>query len=278
MKLFPVHREDFRYFEPCLPKTILNRIKNGECRLLGVTEQNLAVGAVVYSTYHGNYCLDWIYVVKSYRRKRYATALLSAAIEEMMAEGDKDALMIRYDVAEPPEGLEELLKSFVFEFHDTTIPVYTFNLSMAKGLEAASLKVETEEIVPISKLLLEWKNEFEKRLYRMEDAEIVQLPIDWNGYSKKLSVARVCQKRIEGVLLVKEKKDAIEISLAYACRDKAMTFMLMVLEVFRRVRDTFGEETTIYLAAVTDFSKELVEKLFPEAEQLKIREGYYALK
>ena len=106
----------------------------------------------------------------------------------------------------------------------------------------------------------------------------MELPISWKSYSSQLSVARVCNKRIEGILLMKENEDGLELSFAYACRDKSMTFMLMVIAALDRIKKKYGNDVTITVAAVTELSEELVNRIVPDISRTDIREGTYILR
>lgn len=278
MDIFPVNSADFKYLESCIPKGILADVRAGRGTLLCCAEDGHPRGVTVYSLYNGNYLLDWIYVEQGSRRQGYGTALLTQAIGKMMRDDMGDNLLVRYSPDEPPEGLEPFLESFAFWFRDRTIPVYSFTPAQVTLPQGIEKKVDCSEIFGISDLLREWKTDFEKLLEGVDDADMIELPISWKSYSPQLSVARVRNKRIEGILLMKEMEDGLELSFAYACSDKSMTFMLMVIAVLDRIRKKYGNDVTITVAAVTEHSEDLVNRIVPDARCTAIREGIYALR
>lgn len=278
MDIFSVNSADFRYLEACIPKCILAGVRAGRGTLLCCAEDGHPKGVTVYSLYNGNYLLDWIYVEQGSRRQGYGTVLLIRAIENMMREDMGDNLLVRYNPDEPPEGLEPFLESFAFWFRDRTIPVYSFTPAQVTLPQGIEKKVDCSKILGISDLLREWKTDFEKHLEGVDDADLIELPISWKSYSSQLSVARVCNKKIEGILLIKESEDGLELSFAYACSDKSMTFMLMVIAAFDRIRKKYGNDVTITVAAVTEHSEDLVNRLVPDTRCIAIREGIYVLR
>ena len=278
MDIFRVNTADLKYLEACIPKGILADVRAGRRTLLCCAEEGHPKGVIVYSLYNGNYLLDWIYVEQGSRRQGVGTALLIRAVEHMMRDDLGDNLIVRFNPDEPPEGLEPFLESFAFVLRHRTIPVYSFTPDQITLLQGIEKKVDCSEIFGISDLLREWKTDFEKRLEGFEDADFVELPISWKIYSSQLSVARVCNKRIEGILLMKENEDGLELSFAYACRDKSMTFMLMVIAALDRIKKKYGNDVTITVAAVTELSEELVNRIVPDISRTDIREGTYILR
>jgi GNAT superfamily N-acetyltransferase len=216
--------------------------------------------------------ITWIYVGAAFRRQGIGTALINRLKSCADFEPTLSGVFLQFP-ADTAEALESLLLKENFTVEDGESSVY--NLTVADMSSNPFWKKKpplVENIVPLSDVFDVSLREFE---VSAAGRGVMINPINRCEYDPALSMVYVKDKKIAGALLIERDGADIVLSRVYVNPDTAAAMAAMLYKAGSAVIAALPPEAKVSLAAVTDASVRLTQKLFPSLKTPPVKNAYF---
>ncbi len=239
---------------------------------LGITEDDLACGAIVVRMEDEAANIESLFVHPSRRRRGFATELVLWAARA--AEEREDMLELRADFAEEA-GLENGLKEFfsTLEFRiDETEDMGTYELKAEQLFNHPLLKGNVKHgVKPLSQL-----SSMESRRFLMEEQQFFDISQKrWDALERDISVVTLSKddSHYNGIVLF--EKDGDDLVMIWARGEKGNPAGLLeaIKGAVKFGEEKYGSDQRILIPCVNQQSLNLLKKMMKE--DCKKTETYY---
>jgi hypothetical protein len=210
----------------------------------------------------------WLYADPRFRGRGVGHLLLGQLLLALLAQPGIDGVFAEY--ADVPENifLTRLFAGCAFLFEDEQKALC--ELSLAEAAQTLLLQragMDDARVIP-----LEGADERQWRAFLVELAENAQpvataLPIDRRAYHPRLSLAFADDRKIGGVLLMREDGGALELSCLHVLPGSENALGPMLYKAGRLATEAYPPHTRVRFAPVSEPGEKLAEKLFPSLKK-----------
>lgn len=261
MKVVLVTTENLSCFSPFLPAKIVKQLAFPQWLALGAIEDGVAVGAIAARYREGVLSVEWIGVSPSWQGRHIASGLVGR-LQRAVQGGNTERITVCFE-HQPYRGpLCSVFLNHGFDFAEAPAVLYETSLNeialpSGNGVPASN-SVKTLEDIPSYRLLA-----FSSRLDGFSVHPTV-LPMQKADYLP-CSCAFAVGERIDGICLLREDGDAVELSYLYASQPQMLPVML--IPSLQKLRSTHDGQTAFRVWAGTDAACRLADRLLPRADK-----------
>jgi GNAT superfamily N-acetyltransferase len=273
-----------RTFLQYIPKEMRDELNAPETIALGVADENNVAAGALISKMAGDWIeIIWLYIGDGFRNKGCGTLLLSDLISCVDSEDGIKGLFSQYPVFEGDEEetiafYEQLFTKSGFESGDWESSGYSFTPA---DLKSSPFWQKThsgaENVAVLDDVFDVTLREFEVKLLLASSSIALDFPVMWRQYDGQLSTAYIKNGEIKGVLLFEKKDSELQLSFAYVSPDEKAVLPALLYKSGKLIVDTLPEDTNISLAAITEVSVKLMEKLFENLTAQSTRYAVYRI-
>ncbi|MCL1824012.1 MAG: GNAT family N-acetyltransferase [Oscillospiraceae bacterium] len=260
-----LQEENQQAFTRYIPKELRGELKKPETISFGaVNNDNTSAGVLMARVVSGWLEIIWFYIDGQFRRKGLGRALLGNMLSCFDFVPELTGVFAQFP-EKNNEGLKELFESAGYKFEEGGRSVFELSLKDLTENKFWSKEPSSAENVVMLKDVFDINlRDFEVKLSLTDAGVPLETPLNRKIYDENLSAAYIKNGKIEGILLIeKEENGSIFLSFAYVSPGENSALPAMLYKSGRKAVDTLPPETKISLAAITDVSARLTEKLFP---------------
>lgn len=217
--------------------------------------------------------IQWLYVEPDYRGTQTADRLMESFWDVMDKSGIEHILC---DIPFPEEynQLCAYLEDWGFQFflmdrYELTVPLQKFEeIRALHGTPSSHVR-------PLRQITQADFNLFLPRILELPGV-FQQLPTSVSAYDGDVSCVCMSRTGIEGALLVRKAAEGLlEILLLRALSQPQKNMAELSCFAMRAAENKYPPDTMVHIDCRTDASADVLSKLFPDAQPLLVRRGYY---
>jgi len=272
-----INENNHDFFTGYVPKEMQAELMLPEIIALGAadSETGEAAGLLIAKVVGSFLEITWVYVGLEFRNKGVGTALIERLKTCYDFVPGLTALISQFPT-EDGEALERLFLGADFSLKDDKHSVYTLtvgdlknNYFWNKELSCAKDAVALESVYDVM------LREFETGILLSEKDAMIYSPLDRNKFNQKLSMAYIKDSKINGILLAEVEETGLELSYAYVKPGIATALPAMLYQAGKAAIESFPPEAVVSVAAISDVSVKLMEKMFPNLKTLPVKNALF---
>lgn len=217
--------------------------------------------------------MQWLYVAPSFRDGKTADALMEAFWDIMDQSGIEHILC---DVPMPSEydQLCAYLESWDFRFtladrYELTLPLQEFT-TLPTLQRAPQMHIEPLEQIRQADLLLFLRH------VQDQPGVLQELSEELTDYDGQVSCVHTAEGVVGGALLVQQiSSDLLEITLLRALSRQTQVLPALCRFAAQAAAKKFPPDMQVRVVCRMDSAAQLIGRLFPDAQPLLVRRGYY---
>ncbi|MEG1108935.1 MAG: GNAT family N-acetyltransferase [Oscillospiraceae bacterium] len=286
MLITSITRTNSSPFEKLVPEAVFEKLGSPETFALGAIfedeEGKAAAGALFFEVDSGSNgsenltvaVIKWLYVAKEFQRKGVADALMEEFFRIMDEAGLEHALC---DIPMPEEYnfLCAYLEAWGFDFTLTNIYEITAELSEILANPLFHEPPTTNSVKKLSEIPDYYFRGFVNEMKKLADVPDF-LTSAISDYDTEVSCGFMSGKELIGAMLVKKSPaTGLEVVLMRAVSDVKEVMANLLLFAGAAAGKKYPPETPVKIVCRNNAAAGLLSKLFPNAQPLLVRRGYY---
>lgn len=278
MHIIHIDRRNIDAFRSYLPEKLAHSVVSEEIRILGAVDEHSQkmAGVLIYYTAEDQAELNWLFVEPEGRHQKYASRLMDTAINEMIQTDGLVRCVVEF-VPEKTEGLEGFLDDHDFDLEDAELPSYEICINDLQLPDGMGKLHYGDDILNIKTLPADMKSSFARTIQDTYTLAAVMLPLEWKMFDQDLSIVAINNNEVHGAFLIDRTGDKLELAYGFASPDRPASFMELLGALISRLEEKYGRDRKVLVSAVTDEADELVKRLAPRVQKLKIRRAVLSL-
>ena len=264
-------------YEDCIPESYRAQIRRGELNAIAVYDdfggkQNF-YGLYVTGVHNG-----WLEIVMVYLANEEKGVMAKADLirycirsERIRDNGSLKGAFMEVHMDEGGEQQEQILMLAGMETLREKNNIYEFTLSQVGQRSMLSKLKKRLECRSIGECEEEELDEMDAIIQEDERSTPVPLFMDWYEYDQDLSKICFSNGKPVGALLFTNCEDHLVIELAYTADNMALPVMLA--NALEDAESIYSPEKRVLVPVVINKTKEIVEKMVPDAYRGEIVEG-----
>ena len=267
MKFFLAEKKDYSLFRGLIPDNILIALRDRSYDIFGLaTDDNYIVGTLVLTYISEDASIEWIHILPKYRRQGLATKLLDYVTEFLMQHTEAAWLDATFDFRPYDNDLYYFVKANGFELRDLSLGCYQFSVGDLLETKDHYDKVKSSHIYSLKDISIASKNKIQ---------QFLNFPALLDDYDGQLSLVKLTDNKVEGIILVKKLQNCYELDWIQADASSPAIALGLIAE-FIRMAQKMPADTQILTSPVDPRTLDILFKIVPKAKELKaIRAIYY---
>ena len=271
MQIIEVDDMNRMSFDEMLPDWMFDTDTDEDRLILGaIDDDGRALGVIACTSDNRVFIISWIYVLSAVRRRRIGSALMHFMMQRMMYVQGMTHVRADYEDAEDADGISAFFRSFSFRISEYQAAVYDVSYSMLKIPAMPEKSVPAEGIMTLGSVPEFMLGRLSVAFSSDNDGIALELPVRRDDFDKDLSVVKVINDEICGAIFVSIRKYGPELSYAFVKPKKPVIFLELLYEFTDLFKDRYGTDEKVRIAAVSESADELITKLVPGAEKMKM--------
>lgn len=273
MLMYHLTERELPAFADLIPDTLQKLFLEGELEGIFWFDEDFEAPAAVAicREVHDWMELVWFAVAAEYRGLSLSGFFLQEMTLWVEMHGNVWGIFADLPEGEYAETLETVFRRIGFAVEEAELSLYELevgDLEQSQLLQAASTE---KDMIALGMADEKLKRMVQTQLDKEKRKIPIESPVRWEDYDPELSVICAGEYEVKGMALVSSSNHAVNLNLLWS-GSSAAAFGILV-HIAKNAYRRFGKEKKIWIPAVTDISRRLVENLVPQAKRVRTRQA-----